>query len=116
MAKPTGTYLKSNTVQGFTILLSCTSIGLTLSLMHAFTHPRLGWMVISVQTVTILRAVFSYVLYHDNACAAHSQVATASHANAYLKTINLLDRRSLDYLLFSPFNLVSQSIIVSSLY
>jgi len=44
---------------GLTILLPCTSIGLTLSLMHAFTHPRLGWMVISVQTVSILRAVFS---------------------------------------------------------
>ena len=54
--------LKSDALEGFTIVLSCVSIGLGLSLMKAFSHPRIGWMVVSIQTVTILRALFSYAL------------------------------------------------------
>ncbi|KAF8629838.1 hypothetical protein AX15_003204 [Amanita polypyramis BW_CC] len=44
---------------GFTIVLSCVSIGLGLSLVKAFAHPHTGWMVVSIQIVSTLRALFS---------------------------------------------------------
>ncbi|KAK2464202.1 hypothetical protein APHAL10511_003659 [Amanita phalloides] len=41
------------------ILLSGTSIGLALSVMRVFSHPHVGWIVISIQATSIIRAVFS---------------------------------------------------------